>query len=765
MWIKKLKQKKLQFSLVAIILFFAAMVFSACLSFTVETNNYTSNVYKNGSCPELFIWLSGDNIKPLLDEQKKNSNINEVFTLEGRQISEEITVDGHSINNTYASLFAIDDYNKLPWQVQISGGADTPCPKDGEIWVTKLYADLNNIKLGDTIEIAGEKTVSLKISALINNVLQPASTMSIPQFYINKENLVDFPQNTKDTFISLDVKKNVEQAKSIIEKLPDEFQKSIMLRTEKDSLIMCLSMSASIFGGVGIMAALMIFVVSIIIIRFILKSTLTKEFKSIGVYKALGFSNIAIRGFYLKCYTSVGAISITLGAVVGIPVSIYISNIVLKYIGDLQLTSITFITVLITILLMVLLLIVNVMLSLKTIKKITPVEAFRIGVTSTKEKLTKSFIKNAYSPVSVAINDIMKHKSMSIMIVLILTVSFFLTILFSTINYSLHEINHNAANWFMIPKSDCIISNNVTDEKISNISDNKYVKNVIYGNWYISVPIKPAEKDCKLDFSNVAVASYSNCSNEAAGINYTKGRGPENQKEIALSYKLIKNSGYEVGDYIDLKIGDKNTSYLITGINTGMMNGGMDVILTTDEIKRCNIEFDKSIFVILNNPDDYKAFKADINDSFGDSVEKNLKPIDDAIKSVTDMSTPIMALLIVIFILFSLLNIINLMFMNNIENRKQYGILKSMGFTNGYICRKNLFKILLLSFFSIILALVLHFTLSGKLFFAMISIDGLVNSTPLIIKMLGTVLGMIILITLIFCIPLRKIKPIELMEE
>ncbi|GEM_PF-2848042 len=55
MWWKKIKQKKHQFLLSACILCFTALIFMACIAFTVETNRFTKEYFAYGTEVNFYI--------------------------------------------------------------------------------------------------------------------------------------------------------------------------------------------------------------------------------------------------------------------------------------------------------------------------------------------------------------------------------------------------------------------------------------------------------------------------------------------------------------------------------------------------------------------------------------------------------------------------------------------------------------------------------------------------------------------------------------
>jgi putative ABC transport system permease protein len=149
----------------------------------------------------------------------------------------------------------------------------------------------------------------------------------------------------------------------------------------------------------------------------------------------------------------------------------------------------------------------------------------------------------------------------------------------------------------------------------------------------------------------------------------------------------------------------------------------------------------------------------------GVTAVETLEMIHDATQGIKDMIVPVTLIMIVVFIVFSILNISNLLLQNHADNRKQYGILKALGFSTGYIAARNAWKIFLLSVFAAGAGFLLHILLSKGLFAEALQMDALDVAIPQTLLLLGGLLILLLAVTLLFCVPIRKITPLELMEE
>lgn len=766
MWKKKLRYKKPQFILIGIVLLFATAIFAGCVSYTLETTSFTKSYFGDDNCPDLFYLVRGENAqKYFLENKSAIADTNEVFYQPAKMVEANMVLGNKVLPKYCTAIMALEDFQKVPWNMEIAVGKEQYQPGDNEIWVSSIFADENNIQVGDTIKLIGNYSAQLKVSALINTAISPNGIMGIYPFYANQATLNSLDE-PKATYISVKLNKNIESEESFKHKFSNEFYNNVVYDFDQAGLEMCFSTASTLLGGIGTIAALVIFIVSVVLIRFMLKSTLMREYRSIGIYKAVGFTSKRIKYFYLGSYIFVGIIAIPLGAILGFPIAKILGTITFKYLGTFNFSSITLLVDVITVFFLMLLLIINILLTLKSISKITPVEALNIGMTSSKTKLKKSAIKNAHSPLSMAINDIFKRKGMSIMIVLILTVSFYLSLFFSSINYTCGNMENNLDKWFGTPKFDCMINTNCTEELSSYLENISYINGITYCTYGTKVKnIKCNDED--IDFSYTAFLVYSSYDESTFDFPYTNGKPPQNPNEIGVSISQLKAFGLKVGDYINLTIGDYTGDYLICGVFPSFMQGGKNIHFLGSEFDRCNIEYTyNNILISLNADTTYESFKAEFQSKFPAlQMENTFTVLISSTKSITDLATPITTILVGVFFLFSLLNIINLLLMNNIENRRQYGILKALGFTNRYICLRSLFKILTLSVVAAFLAQLLQASISGPLFFAIVNINGYESPAYLNAVITSTIMGILIFTTLMLTLPLKKIAPTELMDE
>ncbi len=773
MWFKKMKKKKLQCFLIGILLFLSSLIFASSLSMITSINGYVDNYYSNEEFYDLILFNSNEEAtNDILQWCKSNSEIKDVKAIDAYTSGNDIYLNDKNLKITLYDIAPLEDMGKHPSGLnKINSINKCTYPKEGEVWLTQLLADNFNIALGDrlTFKTKGED-VTLKVTSLINDSLQPTSISNQIVLYVNKNNIKDFSSFTKAPLILIDAKRGANI--SNIEKNLTSAVKVGGFALDKDMLIQSSTMISSSVGGVCTLASLLIFIASVLLIRFIIWNNILKEYRSIGIYKALGFSKNEILKLYITGYFLTAIIGSVIGALCSIPILNYIASKILKYIGNFDGVNTNFIVILATVFLFSLVVITNLYFVIRRTNRISPVDALRTGVTSSKKKLTKSLIKNTTSPLALAVNDMFKYKKISASITLTLTLSLTLVLLFGNFNVTMSKMKEKTHIWFGMPKSNVTISapfstsTEVLKNALDKVKIDKKVKNYIYGSLMCSYAMLDTKKyPIKTSLCSVTVL---NSFNNDFGFTILEGHNPENYKEVSVSLKVLKDAGLSIGDYIELSINNKKSSYLISGSYNSLMSDGYSIRMLSSAIEREIPEFIGSeIFVNIKDTSQIEEFKKDINDKFTSLDASDIHPmIKYSIDSIPNTFLPISYLLMVVFIAFSLVTILNIIMMTIRDNRRNFGIMKALGFTSKEISHRYLYRILILTLFSSIAAVALNLTIGKPIMAAAISkLDVFIISKSTMTLLLTAMIFLVISITLICCRSIKNTKPTELMEE
>ncbi|MFQ9310989.1 MAG: FtsX-like permease family protein [Paraclostridium sordellii] len=775
MWKKKIKQKKIQFILIAIILMVSSSIFAISISLTSIVEEYTNEYYKGENIKDIVVQTYNKDIISRIEDfiEKKEPKENDIRYSDALMVDRQVFLESKNLDLSMASLVTFENKKSHPWDVVITEGEKRDRPSRGTIWVPNIIADYKDIKIGDKLRIKdGKEYKYLSVSALVNESLIPNSMVGSTNLYINKEDYKTFNNLVKSHFIGYNSSKEAENAtKELSTYIGDSFEG---LMIDKWITNFVANSTSMITGAIGMSIALLIFIVSIIIIRFVLWSNILKEYKSIGVYKSIGYTSKQIRSIYLKSYGIVGIVSITIGSFLSIGFINYMVNISVKYIGIYEGNNNNFTFIFLTIAIMSLVLITNIYLLLRRINKINPVEAFRVGVTSSKEKFKKSLIKDASSPLSMAINDIFKHKKQNLIIVTILSMVMYVSAFIVSGNYSMENIAYNAWNVFGTIQGDIALDFPTGDESydkaLEELRNDSRILEVRECSFDVGqiVYLDTAKYNIKnAQVITTLIDNYEN--NEGFNVSIKEGRNPKLKNEIALTEQILKDANLEIGDYIRVKVLGEEKSLLITGSYTSMMSNNYSMRMTLDIVPKDmrNSLLNLNLNATLKDKNDYDSVKKDYKEKYEvASVDISPSLIVQTAKSVVETITPVTRIILTGILIFSILNIINLIMMNNTDNRRNNAIMKSLGFSNKYIISRTSYRIIILTVISSLFGFTLNLIISKNIFkIAMSGIDGLMIPYNLVSTTILFIAIITILTTIISMLSIRKISIVELMEE
>ena len=758
MWLKKLSHKKKQFLLVGIMLAAISIVFCTWIEFTTELKEYANNRFSEVYCPDVYVYSQG-NVNPKDNFSNDYSNIKEISSVTGKIVTAPMSHNNTTISSITNMMCTLNDNNFRKYMSIVEGDKTQSSPEEGEIWIAKTLASSYNIKIGDSLTINYNEPINFKVTAIYTATFAPSERLTIVANIVNKKSIEKFYQEEDAGILALNL---YDKSEEEIAKLAMENKYSVQTfsRDKEKSYITDIS---GVVGGVSAIAALIVFLAALFIIRFIINNDLRKEIRSIGIYKSLGYSSKYIMGIYLKSYMFVGIIGITLGSILAIPIAQHLGVSTTQVLGGFKLTGTSILVCIGTIILLMCILWAGTMICLSRVKKITPVEALSSMQDSGEERYINSVIKNAKGPLATAINDIFKHRKTSIVTTLVLIVSIYLILFFASSYYTCSNIYENANKWIACPKFNTIVTGSITDKLVEDINNSKYVKSEICGNFFYYPPaVLPQYNGNSRDIEFLVL---DNLEEKNTGIEIKKGSTPSRSEEIAVTDTFLKELNLQIGDYLKIGIkGQREDEFLITGTFSSME--GKSILMSVDGMKKIDETYEPdNCFITLNNQSDFDQFKSYIENQNSEiAVNKEWVAVKSAVLAIETMLTSIMKIMLIVFIVFVVISVVNVLALTINSKMKQYGILKSLGFGTEYMIEQNICYVLTLLSVSIVIAAILHLVLS-KAIFAMIVIDVLSNSISLsVILILGIVL-LIIAVTIMLSLPICKVTPVDLMEE
>ncbi len=336
-----------------------------------------------------------------------------------------------------------------------------------------------------------------------------------------------------------------------------------------------------LIAAILLVVSVCLILISMVILRFIIKFTITEEFREIGVMKAIGIKNFAIRGLYIAKYFAIAVVGTAVGLAASLPLSrLMISGVSQKIVissGDNFPINIG------AAILAGIIVVLFSYLCTRPIRRFSPIDAIRSGETGERYK-KKGVLRlgGSHLPtvVFMALNDIFSGIKSYLSMVLIFILGTLLVIIpTNTINTLRSD---QLISMFNMVESDHIIS----QELLFNPNeDNK----AMVEHRFSEIREMFAESDIDIDVfqeimfrANVSIGEKRTNSISFQGMGgvttdmytYLEGTPPQNVHEVALTHLTAGQIGAEVGDDVEIKLGNDKRTYTVTAINQSMNNMG-----------------------------------------------------------------------------------------------------------------------------------------------------------------------------------------------
>ena len=163
-----------------------------------------------------------------------------------------------------------------------------------------------------------------------------------------------------------------------------------------------------------------------------------------------------------------------------------------------------------------------------------------------------------------------------------------------------------------------------------------------------------------------------------------EGRFPEFENEAAVAVKYAREHGYGIGDEIRLNLGEREADYIISGFTQISNNLGKDCLLTRKGFERLGSLPDLSYYMNLSKDAKADDFNQEIIRRLGETVNKaqnmskviyGLSAVYISLMKVIVAAVLFLSITIIAFVMYLLVRAMLA------SKKKEYGILKSLGFT------------------------------------------------------------------------------------
>lgn len=773
--ILKLDLKKRKLTNVLLLLFIIlATIFSASgLNNVAAVMNGTEYYFdKAGVGDYVIIADSTTNAKEILE--KEDSVINykyENFVMafknnlkfKGEPLDTGTNIIFQSINDTKINLFNKDDK-------QIEN------VKKGEVYISGRVMEKSNVSIGDevTVEINDVK-LKLKVAGKMKDALFGTEFMGMQRILMNNEDYrtvydATYQEENKGYRIYYVETNNTTELEQSLGNAT-----AVAFKGSRETLKLCYVMDM-IISFVVLVLSICLIIVALLILKFIMTFTINEEYREIGVMKAIGIKTKNIRGLYIIKYLVLSL----LGATIGFFLSITLGNILIKSTTEnMVLGSTNAITInIIGSLLIVFITILFAYIYTGKVKKATPVDAIRNGQTGERYKSKTLYkLKNSHLKLNLymALNDVLSAPKRFITIIISLFIS--LTLVLGIVITTDTMKSKNLVSTFSTESDVYFTSANMGNlnnkSEISKESFETVLKD--YENLFKNNGM-PCIARIELGFSkNIIFNGNTYNIRTLQGLNtneseyvYTDGIAPANDNEVAITDIVSKKIGAKLGDKIIIEDSNGRKEFIVTAYFQSLNNLGEVIRITNDTPSNFKDLSSTGFFQIdfTDNPSEEEinsriekiktlVSSDDVYDAAG-MVAKNI----GVVPTMEAVQYLLLGITIAVILLVVLL--MELSFVTN--EKSQTALLKALGFKNRQIIRWHMYRFVIASIITEVLAIILALPIT-KLWcnqvFGMMGahdINYFINPVHIYLLYPGIVLAATVIISAIAALSTNKIK-------
>lgn len=455
--------------------------------------------------------------------------------------------------------------------------------KSGEIAMSGSMMERNHLKLGDTFLLKlGDETKTFQITVKTKDAAFGNEMAGMIRFLVNDRDFRDISKKTLGIGLYDVVSKD---AFAFTQKLDNQGFTSIANTVTRDMYRKIYSFDM-IMAGLLILIGVCLILIALLVLRFTLVFTIEEQYQEIGILKAIGLRDNAIRKLYLVKYFAI----VMAGAVLGLGISVPVSTMMIDGINSnmvMENSSAHLGVSILCAVFVVVLVLAFCYFCTRRLSRVSAITAIRGG--DIGERYHKQYglllHKRKYMPVILYLgsNDILSHLKRYTVLIITFCISFILiTIPLNTLNTM--RSDEMVKKFLLDPNSSVYVRQielesegkymdvNALNAGIDRLQKELKVEGYdakLHGEAIFFLQIKGLDASQTMNLMSVQILDQN-----ASYAQYSSGSAPKLENEIAFSEYIMKHKGWEIGDYVTVLINGKERTMIITGTYSDYMQLG-----------------------------------------------------------------------------------------------------------------------------------------------------------------------------------------------
>ena len=642
----------------------------------------------------------------------KDYGYQEMLSVEQKNLHRE---NGKKFNAEGLSLFLSEESSDYCKGFDPNGGALHL--QDDEIGMPAFLMDKNDLKVGDKVRISlngRDKTFTLK--TVVKDAAFGNDMVGMSRIFMNSDMYKEFKKTGSEQtyalyFINVSSISEFTEAQNL-QSFPS------VLNTVSRSMYSMIYSFDLILAALLILVGICMILIALLVLRFTLLFTMEEEYREIGIMKAIGLRDKAIRRLYLVKYTFLVSSGAFLGLLISVPISrIMVAGVSVNMI--MEDSGVNFFVNILCTLLIIFLVMLFCMNCTRKLSRITAISAIRGGHSG--ESFAKAsalyLFKQKYLrvPAYLGINDMLTHLKRYALLLVTFCISFVLiTIPLNTINTMQSS---EMASKFTVNTDSAVYIKKIEGKQDSAYRNSAQLKK---GMQRVEREMKEKGYDAELTASsiyflpfhapgkkgNTKIMSLQIQGRNTEYLDYLEGSAPVLENEIAFSRLILEDNNWHIGDRIEADLNGETYKFIITGSYADYMQLGSSARLNAKlDLSKVDMFEYWNVNVDMKTDKSQTELKDTLQKQFPDYewytaqeiVDRNIGGIQE---SLSELLIPMTAMLCAVIMLITLL--METLFI--VREKGEIAMMKSIGFRNSSIRSWQVIRMILVALVSMLAA-------------------------------------------------------------
>ncbi len=601
------------------------------------------------------------------------------------------------------------------------------------VYLPLLYKS-DDIQIGKSIEITtGGYAVDYKVCGFFNSIMLGSHNCSLTEIILSEDKYRELelssfvPHATLCSVRLTDIKANQSFEAELSNRMTAEFPDAYIMTNSYDNVIQARYISQMICSGIIAAMAFFVLLIALVVLSSNIINFIQENMKNLGALKAVGYTSKQLICSLLLQFLSITLLSAFVG--IGLSYCLFpaINTMMIAQTGIPYAIRFLPLPALFSLLILGGTLAVAVWLSSHKIKRIEPIVALRSGVATHNFKRNHVELEKTKLPLNLALAlkttlSRIKHNLTVCITMFVLS----LVVVFSGLMIKNMIVDMQPFIDLIVgemPDSCININIEAEDEFLQCVNSDSRVEKVYLYNSQTVTHVGGIEL--------VATISddFSKANNQSIVF---EGRFPKFDNEIALAAKYAKEIDADIGEEIRISSGGKSATYLICGFTQISNQLGRDCLMTRHGYEKIAELMNVSYYMDLTDETDIDAFNLEMQEKFAGDVNMVVNG-NAAIESMATVYVSLMTMIVIAILVLSVIIITFVLYLlvrTMLNNKmRDYGILKSLGFTTKQLILQTAASFMPAIIISTAVGLVISSFLINPLMSLFLSGIGIVKST------------------------------------